>query len=236
MRIIVVGDIHGRDIWQKIVAKEEYDLFIFIGDYFDSKEDIDSRKQIDNFLDIINFKQASPDKVILLTGNHDFHYIQGINQCYSGFQECVKTDISELINQAIKDRYLQMAHMIDDKFLFSHAGVTKTWAENNLGGSYKIDELINEMFYYKPNKFKFMVGKNGDVYGNDVTQSPIWVRPYSLNKDKFSNRHIQIVGHTMQSNIIIERGKGVILIDTLGTSKEYLSITDGVVKIEKINE
>ena len=36
-KVIVLGDTHGRDIWKKIVeANPDADLFIFIGDYFDS--------------------------------------------------------------------------------------------------------------------------------------------------------------------------------------------------------
>jgi hypothetical protein len=35
---IFIGDIHGRDSWQKIVEQEsQADIFIFYGDYFDSK-------------------------------------------------------------------------------------------------------------------------------------------------------------------------------------------------------
>ena len=36
-KIIVIGDIHGRTIWKQIVAANpDADLFVFIGDYFDS--------------------------------------------------------------------------------------------------------------------------------------------------------------------------------------------------------
>ena len=52
MKTIVIGDIHGRDVWKKIVEHENADKVIFIGDYFDSF-DIPSSDQINNFLDII---------------------------------------------------------------------------------------------------------------------------------------------------------------------------------------
>ena len=35
-KTIIIGDIHGRDIWKNIVAQEQADRVIFIGDYFDS--------------------------------------------------------------------------------------------------------------------------------------------------------------------------------------------------------
>ena len=36
MKYILIGDIHGRTQWKKIVEKEkDADKFIFLGDYFD---------------------------------------------------------------------------------------------------------------------------------------------------------------------------------------------------------
>ena len=36
MKTILIGDIHGRSIWKRIVADEKPDRVVFIGDYFDS--------------------------------------------------------------------------------------------------------------------------------------------------------------------------------------------------------
>lgn len=68
MKIIVISDTHGRDLWKDQV-KEPADMYIFIGDYFDSF-DIDGQTQIDNFKDILTFYQENKDKVVLLAGNH----------------------------------------------------------------------------------------------------------------------------------------------------------------------
>ena len=53
MKIVVISDVHGRDLWKKQV-EEEADLYIFLGDYFDSF-DIPHEIQISNFLDIKKF-------------------------------------------------------------------------------------------------------------------------------------------------------------------------------------
>ena len=38
-KIVVIGDIHGRAIWRKIVDDNpDADRFIFLGDYFDSRQ------------------------------------------------------------------------------------------------------------------------------------------------------------------------------------------------------
>ena len=63
------------------------------------------------------------------------------------------------------------------------------------------------------------IGDYFDNYGDGVTQSPIWVRPRSLSKDKLDG-FIHVVGHTMQEKLSIS--DEIILIDTLGTTGEYL--------------
>jgi len=39
MRIIALGDTHGRTDWKQITARERFDKVVFIGDYFDTHED-----------------------------------------------------------------------------------------------------------------------------------------------------------------------------------------------------
>ena len=69
MRIIAIGDIHGRTIWKDIV-NQEFDLCVFLGDYVDSHDEIPAKQQVDNLLDILEFKEHNSNKVILLRGNH----------------------------------------------------------------------------------------------------------------------------------------------------------------------
>jgi predicted phosphodiesterase len=39
MKIVVLGDIHGRDIWKEIVAEDyDADCFVFLGDYVSSHD------------------------------------------------------------------------------------------------------------------------------------------------------------------------------------------------------
>ena len=58
-KTIVISDVHGRDLWKQIVAQEnDADRFVFLGDYFDSFK-IKGTDQLQNFLDIIEFKENS---------------------------------------------------------------------------------------------------------------------------------------------------------------------------------
>lgn len=237
MKIIALGDTHGRMDWKNITANDNSDRVIFIGDYFDTHDDISPRQQIENFKDIIAYKKANPKKVILLFGNHDYHYLRTTAEHYSGFQQWHKTDIQELLHKAIDENLLQMCCVFWN-YLFVHARVTKTWCKANGINMNDVERSINDLFKYKPNSFRFTAGENGSVYGDDICQTPIWVRPKSLYTDKISN-YIQVVGHTTQdwisglngSRKIYTAGRtvetsGVIFIDTLGTSGEYLQIID----------
>jgi hypothetical protein len=35
MKTVLIGDIHGRDIWKKIIEKESPNRVVFIWDYLD---------------------------------------------------------------------------------------------------------------------------------------------------------------------------------------------------------
>ncbi len=235
MKLIALGDTHGRMNWKDIVTKEQFDKVIFIGDYFDTHEDVSAQQQIDNFKDIISYKKDNMDKVVLLFGNHDFHYLRSVDEHYSGFQEWHKTDISEALHDALDNDLLQMCY-VHDNFIFSHAGITKTWHVNVLGNEIlkgkELELELNETFKYKPLSFCFTPGKYMNMYGDDVTQTPIWVRPNSLMRDQLDD-YTQVVGHTTQRKL--ELADNVILIDTLGTSGEYLIITDGIPSISTKN-
>lgn len=220
MRIIAIGDTHGRTDWKRVVGGEAaFDKVVFIGDYFDTHEDIGPTQQKDNFREILEFKAANMDRVVLLFGNHDYHYLRTTNETYSGYQQWHKTDIQELLHPAINAGLLQMCYS-HENLLFSHAGVTKTWLKNNWTNPIlSVESIVNDLFRFRPNTFKFTPGKNRCNYGDDITQSPIWVRPESLFRDMLDG-YIQVVGHTTRDRI--EVGGDVILIDTLGTSGEYL--------------
>ncbi len=231
-RIIAIGDIHSRPLWKEIVAKEENDdtIILFIGDYFDTHNSgYSGNRQIQNFKDILAYKKSRPNNVILLTGNHDGHYIKGFGETYSGYQASYAIDIGEVIHEALAADLLQMCY-VSGKHVFTHAGVTKTWAAANDIDTNNLEQSINDLFKFKPNKFKFTIGPNYDNYGDDITQSPIWVRPESLVDDMLDDI-ICVVGHTTQDELFI--GEKIILIDTLGTSLEYLVIENGIPKSVK---
>lgn len=225
MKIIAIGDIHGMIDWERIVFNAEFDKVVFVGDYFDTHRGISPIEQILNFEKILEYKKSDSSKVVLLFGNHDFHYMKSCQEKYSGFQYTHFHDISDLIHKALNEGLMRMCFK-HDNYIFSHAGITKTWLKNaGYTGEVAIDTFVNDIFKYKPYLFNFSMGCSLSPYGDDICHSPIWVRPDSLRRDSLDG-YIQVVGHTTQDRLKIDEGN-IVLIDTLGTSREFLEIDNG---------
>ena len=240
MKTVVIGDVHGRSLWKLIVNQENPDRVIFIGDYFDSFE-ISGVEQIQNFKEIIEYKEKSGKEVIMLVGNHDHHYYPEIGYTgTSGYQSRIAPSITQVINE--NRQHLQMAYSFNE-FLFTHAGVSPTFMDGEFGEEGWVEdnvvELLNDLFKYKPKSFDF----NGtDPYGDNTYQTPIWIRPRSLmavNKkhDKgLKKKYIQIVGHTQVKKLDLvgsqkSAGGRYYLIDCQESTGEYLVIQDGELSV-----
>ncbi|MDR1351972.1 MAG: metallophosphoesterase [Treponema sp.] len=212
---LAIGDIHGKPFW-KHYLDEDYAAFYVTGDYFDSHDpSVGFQKQYKNFVEIC--AAARKDRRLrLCLGNHDYHYLRGVDgEQYSGFQERHSGKISEALEQNID---LFAIVRSDGDYLISHAGVTNYFLESL--GLYDPLE-INDAFL-KDRRILVFNGVN--IYGDDVTQSPIWIRPASLCADPLAGYN-QIVGHTPVgaiSELEINDGKNrVILIDTYDTESIY---------------
>ena len=175
----------------------------------------------------------------------DEHYITR-DSGTSGYQPLGEHVIKPLFLNDID--LFQIAYR-KDKFLFSHSGISPEFADDVFGikgwDEDNIVDLLNEKFKYQPLFIKFNNYKGdrlADGSGDNTYQSPVWIRPFSLQRANRKNnilcdKYIQIVGHTPQSNLLVNRvdlGGKYIFIDTINTSKEYLEIIDGKLKAKKI--
>ncbi len=230
MKTIVIGDIHGREIWKQI-STQDFDEFVFIGDYFDSF-DVHPEKQLQNFLDIIAFKDAYPDKVKLLIGNHDYHYLE-IGETYAGFNKVYQYHFTPVLKANLHK--MQVCHSIirennsiNPIIYCTHAGISTTFLKGN-GITDNIEQSLNDLFKYRPLAFRFY--GNNDT-GDDITQGPLWIRPDSLSEDGIDQ--MQIVGHTVVNFIGSPKGNRApfYLIDVLSKSREYLVITPEAIEIK----
>ena len=229
-KILVLGDIHGRTCWADIIKKENPDKVIFLGDYVSTHENISEEQQCSNLEDILNYKEANPDKVILLRGNHDDQHLgYSWAECSGYFNEVGK------YMESIKDRFLVDTQWVyvEGNIIFSHAGISKTWFNNFAFGD--INLLNNcepsEKFGFTPNSFY-------DYYGNSITQPCVWIRPQVLVTDALDG-YIQVVGHTPVKKItnlksVKDEWPEIWLCDCL--PDEYLVIENNEFVIKKYNE
>lgn len=205
--IIIIPDVHGRDFWRWTIAqRKEEDTIVFLGDYLDPYEDewIYWSDAYKGLLDIIALKQENPEKVMLLLGNHDLHYIfpslRGSR--YNEYQ-------AEKIRKTFLDNldYFQMAAECEidgQRFLFTHAGVNKAWVEKyaDLFGS--VDTVTAETFNQLMFKETF-VEALGDIsslrWRSDRAGSMVWadVEEFEWSEARLPDV-IQVFGHTLQDN------------------------------------
>lgn len=230
MKILVLGDIHGRRIWKDIIEKENPDKVIFLGDYVSTYEGIDSDQQIEELYAILDYKENNTDKVILLRGNHDMQHLGYYWAECSGLDQRV---LQYMSTDDVKGWYLSLTQWvyIDEelKTIFSHAGVSSIWMEKVAG-----IENVSEINTLEPSeKFGFWPNRLSDYCGESPTQPPTWIRPYALATCNVLG-YDQVVGHTPQHDIskMTKNCKGkqtIWLCDSLGFGN-YLVIEDGEFK------
>ncbi|MDR2471316.1 MAG: metallophosphoesterase [Treponema sp.] len=209
-----IGDVHGRPFWKNYI-KDKYSEFYFVGDYFDTHSSMGFSKQLANF-EAICAAARKDRRIKLCLGNHDYHYLGGVRgEEYSGFQALHRDTIARALEKNMD--LFKILYVTGDGYIISHAGLTATFLLS-IGG--KKPEDVNAAFEKDRNVLKFN-GRN--IYGDDVTQSPIWVRPGSLREDPLPG-YSQIAGHTPVREITemeLAGGGKLVLIDTYDTESIY---------------
>lgn len=235
MKIVVVGDIHGRTVWKDILDKEQPDRVVFLGDYVSTHDYVSSDQQISNLLDILRLKEANPDRVTLLRGNHDIQHL--------GYWWAVCCDLDTNVLQFMstpdcRERFLADTSWVSEfsieseKVVCSHAGISKVWMEQN--NLLELDD-INQT---PPSVvFSFIPASFFDSDGSSITQGCTWIRPSALTECHIDG-YTQIVGHTKFKKIYRHQIKGsdnsLWFCDTLHIPA-YLVIENGMFQPKILN-
>jgi hypothetical protein len=254
-KIITIGDIHGRDIWKDITHGDLLDFIswktsveeggdpysefwkdlpfwsadrvIFIGDYVDSF-DVGDDHMIQNLRDIIFFKRACPDRVVLLLGNHDIQYfIEG--QICSGYRSKPAFIFKEIFEESIS--LFQVSHLEnfsgvgfgvnEEQFpqegsvIWTHAGVTLNWLNASLASIKRYGELYREFLeklstptaehvheylgFLQNSWHESLFWCDADSGGRHHNAGPLWVRPGKFNRTRLP--FSQVVGHTHRPQV-----------------------------------
>lgn len=202
-KVLIIPDVHGRDFWINAVNKykDEVDEIVFLGDYLDpymfdfenKTEDTILFDTIFNFKQIIEFAKSN-NKVKLLIGNHDFHYIYNV---YNGSRKILKylSDILKIYKENLN--LFKICHEIyinDNRYIFSHAGIMDKWlVNNNLNREIDINE-INSLINNPNILWQVPVSRGGRYYWG----SCIWAHASDMlyESENIKKDCFQIFGHT----------------------------------------
>ncbi len=200
MKILSIPDVHQTLHWKKAVAEyfEQADKVVFLGDYNDShgEPEVAGLLADENLREIIKLKLENPDKVILLIGNHDLHYLLE-GKRGSEFQR----EMYPIFHNTFKEyKHLFQIAVELDGWLFSHAGLSNTWLAlmynkyPELSNLSNID-LANELLQ-RESEWLWYIDSYEDMWGtgNARIEGPCWIRPESLLVDSVYDN--MVVGHT----------------------------------------
>ena len=201
-KLIIIPDVHGRDFWRDAVRENPDARFIFLGDYLDPYpwEGVTVGKAFRGLQDIVAFKEAHPDRVTLLWGNHDLHYL------YPDLGGCRYDYVNGERNARFFDAHRALFGLAWEtvaagkRFLFSHAGVGRQWLRRHWP-DLKTEELSAGLFNEQFGHGAFMSAL-GDVSfyrgGWDAYGSMIWADEHEHRDEE--NRIpglVQVFGHTL---------------------------------------
>lgn len=222
LKTISVGDLHGHDVWQGIDA-DRFDKIIFVGDYLDSF-DKSNTEILHNLKEIIEFKKAYPEKVILLIGNHELSYFYFPDFTCEGFRAEARPALQILFNDN-RDMF-QVAYQ-HKKYLWTHAGVSSKWlsefkplAEERgiWNDNLPLADILNMANETSLRIKLFQKSGKRMRYGDtDLVGGIMWA-DISETREDYLDGYNQVAGHTpIERNTTIEYNvSSITYIDSLG--------------------
>ena len=197
MKIAVIGDLHGKNCWKKLLEGkfDSFDKIVFMGDYSDdSWVTFSDDEIIDNLNEVIEFKKNHNNNVELLVGNHDFQYIVGYPTA-SRYRKSYAKEMHKIFNDNAD--IFKIIH-IENDHIFTHAGITNGWIDY-IKSKYKIKDInINNVYdvvniVYKNDKDDCNIAsfRRGGI--NEFA-GILWSDTQDLLDDAW-NGYNQVVGH-----------------------------------------
>ena len=127
--IIAIGDVHGLDLWKKVVERHRGAHIVFMGDYCDPYGESVHEALLDNLKEIIDLKRSEPVRITLLLGNHDLHYFNSAIPRGSRFDAAIAQEL-RFIFKSEKSLFCNAWQYRN--ILFTHAGVSQYWIDTGL--------------------------------------------------------------------------------------------------------
>lgn len=244
MLIGLIPDIHQSTHFIKMVENniDHLDKLVFLGDYVDNWQSsvlwhIPKNNPINIINKVVSYKKKYGNKIDLLLGNHCLSYISQnpISKQVSGHQHQHDKEIAQAYLNNLE--YFKIAVKYDN-WVISHAGFSKTWVNNQIlkgwNKEVSIIDWCNKMI--QENRFDYFdwtgkISPNGD----EITQTPTWIRPFSLAKDPYFKN--QVVGHseTLFAPLFVKnKNLNLVLIDSPKHTAYFELDTNNLPKFETI--
>jgi hypothetical protein len=197
-KILVVPDIHGRDFWKKPCQKWQESI-VFLGDYHDPYDlsiyQPSKKESLDNLKELVDFvtkrrKDIKEYPTVCLCGNHDWSYYTGHYRCRYDYGH--SKEVLELLNKL----ELQFMFILNSgkSFLFSHAGITKSWLNfHNIESPKKFEK----------EHIKFVEDVPYSRGGDSPYGSFLWNSLSDYKKDEHLSEYYQVFGHTWMDEPVI---------------------------------
>jgi hypothetical protein len=216
---LILGDIHGSTFWKTVVADNPGCRYIFLGDYLDPYEKMNTQVLIDNLTDIIRLKEEHADHVVLLLGNHDLHYITDKIEQSTRFNFDISHEVAALFRE---NRSLFQFAFQDDNCIFIHAGISHQWFVEDFKGDIQAD-IADQLNHPKPGQERALYACGKARGGFDKHGGIFWADIRELNEAL--KGYTQIVGHNRVKDILDHTNNGgrIIFCDCLW-NEHYLKI------------
>ena len=234
--ILIIPDVHGRTFWREAVEKYPQLPTIFLGDYLDPfpNEKILPMQALAEFEQILQFKRENSNRVTLLLGNHDIHYLIA-GKCAGRKDVKNHVRIRDLFRQHLQDFQLcKLVSLNGKQFLFSHAGIIRGWfsryfPEVNLENTEEIAACLNAQLQTDEQFMKFMREGLADISlyrgGKQLYGSMVWA---DMEEHQEEGSHLpnvyQVFGHTQQYADPVIEG----CFANLDCRKAFLLLEDGI--------
>ena len=262
IQILLIPDVHGRQFWKQPVIEVLENTnakIVFLGDYLDVypqeftemygfKLDAYTQENWDKicklfddtvamFEEIIELKRQYPDRITLLVGNHDCGYAVGTKICEVRRDKRNASKICKLFDE--NREYFQLAdeaRIADKHFIFSHAGINKTYADRCFGEEANEDTVVT-LFNdaWRENNYGIMNslgqysafrGWGGGDYGSLVwADAREWFQEQYMSDVKNEAYGYAVVGHTRLSGPHFEENMAFI-----DTADAYYINSEGEIK------
>ncbi len=217
MRVLAIGDIHGRNYWNTIPFVD-FDRVIFLGDYLDSARL--SNEEIIGNLERLVALQSEYENIDFLIGNHDLQYLLGYEM--SGYRQSYEDEAMDLL---LTLRW-KFAREIDS-VLYTHAGLLREFY-SLLPKKFKTyEKTLNEL---REDHWELLIETVGAARGGEAAAgSFIWCDFSELESEEDPLPINQVFGHSAPDGgkVIVKNGHWKMCIDVFNKFRHAFEIIDG---------